>query len=178
MILAKMKTKINNIEELKWEIARLTELRREQEAYLNVQYTLLKNKVEAPARIFGTVVSSVPGYNLVKGMVSSLGSAHKSTASNGITGDWLTQAVRIGLPLVLNTTFLKKSGWVKKALVLLASQTATSQITQDSVSNVLAKVTSFIRPKKRKKKNTKEANLENNLQENVVDSPEDQILGI
>lgn len=170
-----MKTKINNLNELKWEIARLTELKREQESYLNDQYALLKDKVEAPARVFGTVASSIPGFNLMKSMVSSIGKASPKDAHGVATGDWLTKAIRIGLPIVLNSTFLKKSGWIKKALVLFASQTATSQITQDTVTNVLAKVTSFIRPKKSKSKRGK---VEKKLQENINDSPEDQILGI
>ncbi|MCI0921466.1 hypothetical protein [Sphingobacterium rhinopitheci] len=170
-----MKTKINNLDELKWEIARLTELKREQESYLNDQYTLLKNKVDMPARVFGTVASSIPGFNLVKSVVSSIGKSSPKDEHGVASGDWLTKGIRIGLPILLNSTFLKKSGWMKKALVLLASQTATSQITQDSVSNLLAKVTRFIRPKKSKTKSNK---VEKKLQENIEDSPEEQILGI
>lgn len=145
-----MKARINNITELKLEIARLNQLKKEQEGYLIDQYQLLKNKIEAPARFVGAVTSSIPGVDLVKGIFSSFGSGAKSGAAN--QSDWLGRAVQLGLPLVLNRTFLRHSSWFKKALVLLASETAAGRITQDKVGSVLSKITDFVRPKKKSKK--------------------------
>lgn len=145
-----MKARITNITELKLEIARLNQLKKEQESYLVDQYQLLKHKVEAPARFVGTVASSIPGVDFMKGIFSSFGGGSKS----GVTSqsDWLGRAVQLGLPLVLNRTFLRHSSWFKKALVLLASETAAGQITQDKVGAVLSKITEFVRPKKKSKK--------------------------
>lgn len=139
-----MKARINNIGELKLEIARLNQLKKEQESYLADQYSLLKHKVEAPARFLSSVASSIPGVDLVKGLVSSVGGSKKQ--------DWLTRVLQLGLPLVLNKTFLRNSGWLKKALVLLASETAAGSVTKDRVGAVISKIADFVRPKKSKKK--------------------------
>ena len=150
-----MKTKIANIDELKQEIARLSRLKAEQESYLVDQYKLLKNKVETPSRIIGAVADNIPGVGLVKGLFSSIGAASSSKKSEDVKGgksDWLTKTLRIGLPLVLNRTLLKNSGWLKKSLVLLASEGAAGQINQDKVGSVVSKIADFIRPKKKKKK--------------------------
>lgn len=150
-----MKAKINNIDELKLEINRLKALKTEQEAYLSSQYTLLKRKVEAPARVFGAITSSIPGVDLLKGLVSSAGSLSGKDKA-GSKKDWLTKGIQLSLPFLLNRTLLKNSGWLKKSLVLLASESAAGQVTQDKVSSVISKVTDFIRPKKKKNKKHKE----------------------
>jgi len=190
-----MKTKIKNLEELKWEIARLTELTREQEAYLGDQYILLKDKVEKPIRVLNNVTSSIPGVGLVKDLFfRDPKSATKGDSNAATTGtDWLNSAVRVGVPLLLNKTLLRKSNWIKKSLILLASETAAGQVTQEKVTNAIAKVASFIRPKKEKKKHKNIEPLvdetiqeeERKLQADVknariisAESPEDQILGI
>jgi hypothetical protein len=66
-----MKVNINNAEELKSELVRLSRLRREQELYLGDQYKIIKNKVQTPSRIVGAVASNLPGVSLVKGLFSS-----------------------------------------------------------------------------------------------------------
>lgn len=145
-----MKRQIHNIEDLKLEITRLNQLKNEQESYLTDQFHLLKKKVEAPARIMGAITSSIPGVDLVKGLFSSMGTGEKSTS--GSKKDWLTRTVQLALPMVLNRTFLRNSGWLKKALVLLASETAAGQVTQDKVGSAISKIADFVRPKRKKKK--------------------------
>jgi len=190
-----MKTKIKNLEELKWEIARLSELTREQEAYLSDQYILLKDKVEKPIRILNNVTSSIPGVGLVKDLLFRNAKPTSKDKNNSVVGgnDWLNKAVRVGIPLLLNRTVLRKSNWIKKSLVLLASETAAGQVTQEKVTNAISKIAGFIRPKKEKKKHNKVEPLidhklqeeEHKLQKDVenarispAESPEDQILGI
>lgn len=148
-----MKTKITNISDLNKEIVRLSRLKKEQEGYLTDQYILLKNKIETPSRVLGAIANSVPGVGLVKDVFSSVGAAvnDKDKASSG-KSDWLTKTLRIGLPFILNRTVLKKSGWLQKSLVLLASEGAAGQINQDRVSSLVSKVSNFIRPKKGRKK--------------------------
>lgn len=146
-----MKTKITNAEELKQEITRLSRLRKEQAFYLEDQYGLLKNKVETPIRFINNFSSHVPGVGIVKGLFSSINagvSGKTATEKN----DWMSKAIRVGLPFILNRTLLRNAGWLKKALVLLASEGAAGQINQNNVSSLFSKVTDFIRPKKSKKK--------------------------
>ena len=140
--------KINNLLDLKTEIVRMSALKKEQEAYLLDQYGLLRDKVEAPMRIFRSVTGAIPGVGMVKGVMSGIGKAAQSKDA-----DWLTRILQVGTPFLLNNMFLKKAGWLKKSLVLLASESAISQVNQNKVGSILDKVTDFIRPKKRKKKN-------------------------
>ena len=144
----KMKSsiKINNLQDLRSEIARVQLRKKEQEVYLSDQYHLLKKKIEAPVRFLNNVTSHVPGVGMVKGLFSGVRKATQSKDS-----DWLTKALQIGTPIVLNSTILKKAGWLKKALVLLASETAVGQVNQGKVSGLINKVTNFIKPKKKKK---------------------------
>lgn len=139
--------KINNLSDLQAEIARLNLRRKEQEAYLTDQYDLLKVKVNAPVRFFQQLAAQVPGVGMLKGLTSSVGKAMRSKDA-----DWLTRVLQLGAPIVLNSTVLKRAGWLKKAMVLLASETAIGQVNQEKISGLLNKVTSFLKPKKKKKK--------------------------
>jgi len=136
-------TKIRNLQELKMEIARLKVLKNEQEAYLKTQFTLLNNKIEAPVRFFNSLKNNIPGVNMIQQLFAK---------SNNPDSDWLTKTLRIGVPFVMNKLFLKNSGMLKKALMLLLSERAVGQINQDKISGFIGKLTNFIRPKKKKKK--------------------------
>ncbi|MDR2285449.1 MAG: hypothetical protein LBE37_19710 [Sphingobacterium sp.] len=156
-----VKSKIKNIGDLRLEIVRLNQLKREQEEYLGDQYQLLKHKVEAPARFINSITSSIPGVDFVKGIFSAFGSGGGAKVEGAANqSDWLARALQLGLPLVLNRTFLKNSGWLKKAIVLLASDSAVAQVTQGKVSSLMSKLTKFVRPKKSKKKHKEVAPLE------------------
>ncbi|QBR10835.1 hypothetical protein [Sphingobacterium sp. CZ-2] len=144
---------VNNIDDLNAEIARLKRLKIEQEDFLKNQYSLLKHKIETPARIANMLMNRVPGVSTIKGLVQGIGEVtNKSNKS-----DWLTKTLQLGLPLVLNKTLLKNAGWIKKGLVLLASETAAKNVNQDNVSSWIGKITDMIKPKKKKKKNKVEA---------------------
>ena len=147
----KSSQKINSLEDLKVEIARLSVRKKEQELYLLDQYELLKAKVESPIRFFKNFTTVVPGAGIVKGVASNI-----SKAMKGKDADWLTNVLQIGTPLVLNSTLLRNAGWLKKAVVLLASETAVGQVNQSKISSLIGKVTNFIRPKNKKKKKKKD----------------------
>lgn len=139
--------KINNLQDLKAEIGRLVIRRKEQEAYLSDQYELLKVKVAAPFRFVSRLTSHVPGVGMFKDLTSGVAKAVQSKDA-----DWLTRVLQVGAPIVLNSTVLRKASWFKKAMVLLASETAIGQVNQDKVSGFVNKITSFIQPKKKKGK--------------------------
>ena len=136
-------TKIRNLQELKAEISRLKALKNEQEVYLKTQFTLLNNKIEAPIRFFNSLKDNIPGVNIIQQLFSK---------SNNPDSDWLTKTLRIGVPFIMNRLFLKNTGVLKKALMLLLSERAVGQINQDKLSGLISKLTSFIRPKKKKNK--------------------------
>ena len=138
-------SKIKNLDDLRLEIVRLKVLASEQEHYLNDQYKLFNEKVEAPIRFFKSAVSWLPGVDVAKNLF----------AKGNKEEDWVTKAFRIGLPVVLNRFFLRKAGFIKRALLTLVSQQAVGALNKDSVSSLITKVADFIRPAKKGRKGTK-----------------------
>ncbi len=139
-------SKIKNLDDLKREIVRLKALAGEQENYLSDQYKLFNEKVEAPIRFFKSAVSWVPGAGLAKGLF----------AKGKKDEDWVTKAFRIGLPVVLNRFFLRRAGFIKRALVTLLSQQAVGAVNKERVDGLISKIADFIRPSKARKKSAKQ----------------------
>lgn len=175
-----MSVNITNVRELTAEIARLKAEKKEQEAFLQQQYDLFCHKLETPVRVAKMLASKVPGVAAIRGLASGISGAGKSNGK----GDWLTRGLQLGLPLVLNRTLLKNAGWLKKGLVLLASETAASQVNQNRVSAVVDRITNFIKPKKKKQKLAKESSpgsishspmitAEESVQDNIYGIPKD-----
>lgn len=131
---------INNVDELRAEIARLESLQNEQECYLKDQVGFLQQKAERPIHLFKRMLSWLPQGNTPKFPVSS-----------GSHSDWLTNSLRVTLPFVFNKIIFRKAGFIKKALLLFASQKAASAINQERVTRVIDKIASFIRPNKTRK---------------------------
>jgi len=129
-------SKIKNLADLRLEIARLKALSNEQERYLGDQYQLFSEKVAAPVRFVKSFATWVPGVNFTKGLFE------KGKKDE----DWLSKALRIGLPVVLNRFFLRKAGFIKRALVTLLSQQAAGAINKDTVASLISKVADFVRP--------------------------------
>lgn len=135
-------SKIKDLNDLRVEIARLKTLAGEQERYLGDQYQLLSEKIAAPARFVRSLVTWVPGANFAKGLFE------KGTKDE----DWLSKTLRIGLPVVLNRFFLRKAGFVKRALVTLLSQQAAGALNKDTVAGLISKVADFVRPSSAKRR--------------------------
>ncbi|WP_379023249.1 hypothetical protein [Parapedobacter deserti] len=135
-------SKVRNLNELKLEIARLKALAGEQERYLNDQYLLFNERIAAPVRFMNSLANWIPGAGVAKGLFA------KSRGDE----DWISKSLRIGLPVILNRFFLRKAGFIKRALVTLLSQQAAGVLNKDNVSNMINKVADFIRPPKRRRK--------------------------
>lgn len=139
-----LRNPIHNLSDLHAEIERIEALKKQQELYLSNQFQLLKTKVEAPKRLLTQLTARVPGLRLVNGAVKSI------RKSNTGDSDWLTKVLQLATPIVLNRTLLRRSGWIKKAIVTLASETAISQVNKGSIANAMTGLANFIRPKKKK----------------------------
>lgn len=137
----KNKRDITNIEELRAEIARLKVLKHEQESYLGDQFNLIEYKLEGPARLYNRITSWIPAVK--EGLVAD----NKNSDS-----DWVTNSLRVGLPFIFNKVLFKKAGFIKKGLLLLASQQAATFINKDRLADVIDTVSSFIKPSKGKKR--------------------------
>jgi len=113
-----MNFNIRNIDDLHGEISRLTDLHQEQKIALGHRFS-------SPSAIFSTVLTLFP-----KGVANGVRGA-------GFIGQDLVSLIsRIALPLTLNKTIFRHSGFIIKTLVGLVSQKASNFITEDSVSSV------------------------------------------
>src|SRR5690606_24264966 len=124
MMTMRKESKIKDLADLRLEIARLKALSEEQERYLGDQYELFSEKVAAPARFVKSLVTWVPGANLAKGLFEK---GHRDE-------DWLSKALRIGLPVVLNRFFLRKAGFIKRALVKIGRASCRERVEDTVVS--------------------------------------------
>ncbi len=137
-----MKTKIENIDDLRSEILRLKLQRFEQE-------TILESEIKKITDIF-----RFPSMILHK--ISSLFGEPFSEKGDHIKGeqDWITSTFRIGLPVFLNKFIFPRSGFILKSLVALVSQKAATSVNKDVIANWIDKASEWIKtakPKKHKK---------------------------
>jgi len=134
-----MDTPIRNIFELQTEIGRLKNLETEQAVALKARFS-------GPSAIFSTALSLFP----------------KSPTADGIKGgslfhqDFLGLISRFLLPIALNKTLFRSSGFIVKTLVGILSQKASHYISEDSVGGVWDTVKGFVN-KFTKKKEAKPA---------------------
>jgi hypothetical protein len=120
---------VKNIFDLQSEIIRLEKSKQEQEM-------VLKQRFSSPSAIFSSIKSIFP-------------KSPEGEAGNGggigsfLSPDILSLISRFVLPFALNKTIFKRSGFIVKTLVGLASQKASSYISEDSVTSVWGRVKSL-----------------------------------
>ena len=121
-----MDAPIKNRSELRDEIARLKELKNEQSAAIKARFS-------NPSGIFTTV------YSLFSGSSDADG-----TKKGPFHMDLVGLLSRLLLPITLNKTLFRNSGFLVKAVVGLLSHKASGYINEDSVSGIWDKAKSFI----------------------------------
>lgn len=132
-----MNTLIRNSTDLRAEIFRLQQQKLEKEH-------VLKHHFSSPAAIFSTVISLLSGNS-------------KHDDENAPKQDWVGFLSRFILPLTLNKTLFKGSGFIVKALVGLASQKASTYISGDAVTGLWDKAKGLVGGLFHKKANSKTA---------------------
>jgi len=120
---------VKNIFDLQREIIRLEKSKQEQEI-------VLKQRFSSPSAIISSIRSIFP-----KGPESEGGST--GGIGSFLTPDLLSLVSRFVLPLTLNKTLFKNSGFIVKTLVGLVSQKASTYISEDSVTSVWGRVKSL-----------------------------------
>jgi hypothetical protein len=123
-----MEVPIKNSWDLRQEIIRLKELEQEQSL-------ALKERFSSPMAVFSTVYSIFP---------KSSEGEHKTNIFNQ---DYISIISRFLIPLTLNKTLFKNSGFIIKALVGMVSQKASGYINEGSVYGVWDKVKSLFSKK-------------------------------
>ncbi|OCX50474.1 hypothetical protein BEL04_22085 [Mucilaginibacter sp. PPCGB 2223] len=129
-----MSQPINNIADLRNEIARLQIVKAEQEA-------AIKEHFSSPSAIIGTVMSGFGG--------------DKGKGSFFKADDIVSLISRFVLPFALNKTIFRKSNFIIKAIVGMLSQSASGFINEKSVASVWGKLKSIIPQKWTAKKSGK-----------------------
>ena len=117
---------IKNSEDLKDEIARLKGLEQLQAAEL-------KQHFSSPGAIFSTVISLFSGSN---------DDTKEEKNASFFNQDFIGLISRIVLPIALNKTLFKNSGFIIKTIVGLLSQKASHYINEDAVGGIWDKVKS------------------------------------
>lgn len=123
-----MNASINNVSDLKAEIARLRTIEDEQALAIKARFS-------TPSAMFSTIISAFPKSAEGKG-------------SGFFNQDAFGLLSRVLLPLTLNKTLFKNSNFIVKTLVGYFSQKASHFISEDSLAGLFGKVKSFFEKKK------------------------------
>lgn len=125
-----MKSKIENIDDLRSEILRLKLQRFHHEAVIEQEVEKIKDKFRLPSILLNKV-NAFFGDN--------------ARGVDKTSHDWVTNALRIGLPFTLNKMVFGKSGFIIKSLVALLSQKAATSVNKDTVTNWIDTASNWIR---------------------------------
>lgn len=137
------RAKIENADDLRAEINRFRIQRLELENDLYLTSEKIKAKFRIPAMI----------YNKVGNFFNSLLGIDDKDPSQKEDTDWVTNIFRVGLPVFLNKYFFPQSGLLMKSVVAMISQKAAKNVNKDSITDLIDKVTDWIKtpkPKTRK----------------------------
>jgi len=113
---------ITDIHELKAEIARLRILEGEQEL-------VLQQRLNSPAAIFSRLMTGFPKNT----------NGNTNAAPGILHPDILRMISRVVIPFTLNKTLFRKSNFLVKMLVSLASQKAAGLVSEPAAENLLTK---------------------------------------
>jgi len=144
----KKELRINNIDDLRLEIARLKVQAREQEEYLSGQYDALKNTLEKPFNFINNLISWIPGVDFAKELAGS------GAKKNG--GDWVSRIFSAGSVAILNRLFLRRAGFIKRILLSAFAQQAGSLINQERAGSLIKLLGDYLLGDKKEKKKKSE----------------------
>ncbi len=126
--------KIQNIDDLRSEIIRLRMKRTEQENDLEIEIQKITAKFRYPIILLSKVNDWFGGF------------AGNDKGKDKKDHDWVTNAMRVGIPMFVNRFFFPGSGIIMKSLVALVSQRAAKTVHKDMFTDLIGKVTDWIKP--------------------------------
>jgi hypothetical protein len=126
-----MRTKIQNIEELRAEMEFLGLKRVEMEKDLKIEAQKLTAKIAAPLLLFKKI-NEFLGFG-------------KETAEKKDDGDWMSSIFQIGLPLLMNRFIYPKSGTFMKTIIGLVTQNVAKSINKDFMIKVVEKISEWVK---------------------------------
>lgn len=129
-----MKTKIHNVEDLRSELLRLSLKCAEHENELKIEIDNFTAKFRYPMMLVSKLNSWFAGF--------AGNEDHQDKGKH----DWLSNAFRVGLPVVFDRFFFPKSGIIMKALIALVSERAAKTVKKDMFTDLFDKVRDWIKP--------------------------------
>ena len=135
-----MKSKIENITDLRLELARLEFQANQKEAMLAYHAKSIMNKFHTPMKIIDKLQSWFGGGSSIE---------HKEKP------DWVSNAFQFVLPLALDKIFFQKSSFIVKTLAAIATKNAATLISKDTVAHFVNNISDWV---KRTKVNREEKN--------------------
>ncbi|MBM3403179.1 MAG: hypothetical protein FJY21_12905 [Bacteroidetes bacterium] len=135
-----MRTRIQNSDDLKAEILRLRNLRSDIEADLKGETEHLINRFRIPLMLFSKL----------NHWVSPLFKPGKSEAGS-LNQDWVSSVFKIALPVLMNKLIFPKSGVFLKSVIELLSQNTAKKINKDVLSDLINKLSEWIKSGNRRK---------------------------
>jgi len=133
-----MRTKIQNIDDLREEVIRLGVKRSEMETDLKIEVEKITSRIRLPLMLLRKLNDFLGG------------SRDKSGKKDG--EDWVSSIFRIGLPVMMNRFLFPKSGFIVKSVIELISQNAAKTVNKDLMSGLLEKLSEWIKPPKTRNK--------------------------
>ena len=137
-----MRTKIENIDDLRSEIIGRKAQCLELENDLLQVSEKIKTKLRIPVMI----------YNKAGDFLNSFFGLERDNPAGKENRDWVTNIFRVGLPVFLNKYFFPKSGLLIKSVVAMVSQKAAKNVNKDSITDIIDKVTVWIKSRKSKER--------------------------
>jgi hypothetical protein len=133
-----MRTKIQNIDDLREEVIRLGVKRVEMETDLKIEVDKITSRIRLPLM-------------LLRKLNDFLGGSRDKSGKK-VGEDWVSSIFRIGLPVMMNRFLFPKSGFIVKSVIELISQNAAKTVNKDLMSGVLEKLSEWIKSPRTKTK--------------------------
>ncbi len=121
-----MKTQVENIDSLRSELLRLKMQQYQLEHGMQQDVAAIREQLKHPMKLFFGV-----------GQEKALTGSHHD--------DWVTSVLRVAMPFALNSLVFKRSGFIIKTIVTLASQKAAGIVNKDTFTNLIDKVTGMVK---------------------------------
>ncbi len=132
---------IKNIADLQIHILNLEFAKNEHEIYLQQKVESVKERLASPLKFF----------NRITNMFSAKTNSLENVGVNNQKADWVNLIARVGVPFVINKLIFRKSNFIIKTLITLASQGAIKSVNKNSVAHLVDVVTGFVKSKTKKK---------------------------
>ena len=139
-----MKTKIQNIDDLRLEILRLRLKRVEQENDLQLEAQKITAQFRYPVMLLTKL-------NDWFGVFAGDDEDNKDKKDQ----HWVMNALHLGLPLFVDKFLFPKSGIILKSLIVLVSQKAAKTVNKDMFNDLIDKLSDWIKPAEAKPRNKK-----------------------